>query len=64
MRILVAEERSSIAQSLLVMLAAQHYAIDRAVDGQAAWRFIDTYEYDFLIIDVLAKLDGISLFGQ
>jgi DNA-binding response OmpR family regulator len=65
MRILVAEDLPTIAKSLYTMLATQHYAIDIAADGRSAWRFIDTYEYDLLIVDeVLSKLDGISLCRQ
>jgi DNA-binding response OmpR family regulator len=65
MRILVAAESPAIAKSWCAMLAAQHYAIDTATDGQSAGRFIDTYEYDLLIInEVLPQLDGISLCRQ
>jgi DNA-binding response OmpR family regulator len=65
MRILVAAELPAIAKSWCAMLADQHYAIDMATDGQSAWRFIDTYEYDLLIInEVLPQLDGISLCRQ
>ncbi len=65
MRILVAEDRVTIAKSVRALLAAQHYAIDFAPDGQAAWGFVDTYEYDLLIVDeVLPLIDGISLCRQ
>ncbi len=65
MRILVAEDRVTIARSVRTLLAAQHYAIDFAPDGQVAWSFIDTYEYDLLIVDeVLPLLDGVSLCRQ
>jgi DNA-binding response OmpR family regulator len=65
MRILIAAESPAIAKSWCAMLAAQHYAIDMATDGQSAGRFIDTYEYDLLIInEILPQLDGISLCRQ
>lgn len=65
MRILVAAESPAIAKSWCAMFAAQHYAIDVTTDGHSAWRFIDTYAYDLLIIDEdLPQLDGISLCRQ
>ncbi|MDM9381364.1 response regulator transcription factor [Chlorogloeopsis sp. ULAP01] len=62
MRILLAEDDQRIAESLAEALAAQHYIVDVATDGEKGWDFVRTFAYDLCLLDViLPELDGISL---
>jgi DNA-binding response OmpR family regulator len=58
MRILVAEDLPVMAKALCTML--RHYAVDVADEGEAAWRFIEAYDYDLLILEE-ARLNGVDL---
>ena len=65
MRILLVEDDERIAESLTEALTDQHYVVDVAADGEAAWEFVVAFAYDLLLLDVmLPKLDGISLCRQ
>ncbi|MFW9258393.1 response regulator [Nostoc sp. CALU 546] len=65
MKILVVEDDELNAYSLSAILTNQNYAVEIATDGDAAWDFIQTYDYDLILLDVvLPKLDGISLCRQ
>lgn len=65
MRILIVEDDSRIAESLAEAFTDQHYVVDVASDGQAAWDFVGTLNYELILLDVmLPKLDGISLCRQ
>ncbi|MEH2116135.1 response regulator [Nostoc sp.] len=65
MKILVVEDDELNAHTLTAVLNNQNYAVEIATDGDAAWDFIQTYDYDLILLDVvLPKLDGISLCRQ
>ncbi|WP_392480941.1 response regulator [Nostoc sp. C110] len=62
MKILVVEDDELNAYTLTNLLTNQNYAVEVATDGDAAWDFIQAYDYDLILLDVvLPKLDGISL---
>ncbi|MEH1868576.1 MAG: response regulator [Nostoc sp.] len=62
MKILVVEDDELNAYTLTNLLTNQNYAVEVAIDGDAAWDFIQAYDYDLIVLDVvLPKLDGISL---
>ncbi|WP_017718481.1 response regulator transcription factor [Kamptonema formosum] len=61
MRILVVEDDVQLADMLAEALTDRQYAVDVAKDGQAAWDWVETLEYDLIVLDVtLPKLDGVS----
>jgi DNA-binding response OmpR family regulator len=65
MRILVVEDDIQIADMLVEALINRQYAVDVARDGEAAWTYIKTLEYDLILLDItLPKLDGIKLCQQ
>jgi diguanylate cyclase (GGDEF)-like protein len=65
MRILIVEDDDFIATALTTVLAGEHYAVEVAKDGQAAWELVELFPYDLLLLDVmLPKLDGITLCRQ
>jgi diguanylate cyclase (GGDEF)-like protein len=62
MKILLIEDDSLIAESLVKALTEQHYAVEVATDGQAGWELLESFTYDLVLLDVgLPKLDGITL---
>ncbi len=65
MKILLAEDDSSIAQTLTEALASQHYLVDIAADGEQGREFVKSFTYDLLLLDVtLPKVDGMTLCRQ
>jgi two-component system, OmpR family, response regulator len=62
MKILLVEDDEWISESLVEALTDQRYAVDTAIDGEAAWTLIQTFSYDLVILDwMLPKLDGVTL---
>jgi DNA-binding response OmpR family regulator len=64
MRILVVEDDVQIADMLTEALTNRQYTVDVAQDGEMAWNWIETLEYDLVLLDItLPKLNGL-LFCQ
>lgn len=62
MKILLVEDDSILAENLAEAIAAQLYVIDLVGDGQTAWEYIQSFNYDLILLDInLPKLDGVSL---
>jgi len=62
MKILIVEDDEFITEALRLVLTQQHYAVETANDGEAAWELVQVFAYDLILLDVkLPKLDGISL---
>lgn len=62
MKILIVEDDDFLAETLTIVLSAQHYAVEVAKDGQAGLDLVEAFAYDLILLDVmLPKLDGISL---
>ncbi|AFY35273.1 response regulator [Calothrix sp. PCC 7507] len=65
MKILVVEDDELLAATLTAILTNHNYAVEVAIDGDAAWNLIEIYDYDLILLDViLPKLDGVSLCRQ
>ncbi|MCG8362099.1 MAG: response regulator [Pseudanabaenales cyanobacterium] len=61
-QILLIEDDHSIIELLAEALSDHNYRVDVATDGQAGWDFVESSDYDLLLLDVLLpKVDGISL---
>ena len=59
MRILLVEDESRVAGFIAKGLREQSYAVDIAVDGEAALYMAAVNEYDLVILDVmLPRKDG------
>jgi DNA-binding response OmpR family regulator len=65
MRILVAEDEKGVAAFLRQGLKEAGYAVDIARDGREALDFLDTVEYDLVVLDImLPRIDGIAVLRQ
>lgn len=62
MRLLIVEDSTALRESLAEALAGHGYAVDAAADGAQALAFIQTYDYDLLVLDLmLPKVDGLGV---
>ncbi|NOZ49136.1 MAG: response regulator transcription factor [Chloroflexi bacterium] len=62
MRVLVVEDEHKIAAFIKRGLEENAYAVDVAYDGEEGYDWARSFDYDFIILDVmLPKMDGISL---
>ncbi len=62
MRILVIEDDLAVADALKTTLCSNNYAVEIANDGEAGLNFIEAFNYDLLLLDVLLpKLNGIDI---
>ncbi|MDN3568365.1 response regulator transcription factor [Paeniroseomonas aquatica] len=62
MRVLVAEDSVELAAQLRDALAAAHFAVDVAPDGEEAQFLGETEPYDAVVLDLgLPRLDGLSV---
>jgi DNA-binding response OmpR family regulator len=65
MRILIVEDDIQIADMLMEALTNRQYTVDTAQDGEMAWNWIKTLDYDLVLLDItLPKLDGIRFCQQ
>ena len=62
MRILIAEDERDLNGILASRLKSEHYSVDSCYDGEEACTYLDSAEYDAVILDVMMpKLDGLSV---
>jgi two-component system copper resistance phosphate regulon response regulator CusR len=62
MRILVAEDEFALLDIIVHKLKQLGYGVDGCSDGREAVDFLDTYEYDVIILDItMPKLDGLQV---
>ncbi|MGH9765106.1 MAG: response regulator transcription factor [Blastocatellia bacterium] len=62
MRILVVEDESGLANSLVAGLKEECYAVDRAGEGDEAEFLAETNDYDLVVLDVMIpKVDGFEV---
>ena len=65
MRLLLVEDDLEISELLAEALTDQEYVVDVATDGLAGWDFVQAFDYDLVLLDImLPKLDGYSLCRQ
>lgn len=62
MRILVVDDDEILVDVLKRSLSTQRHIVDAAEDGQMGWEYVQTGEYELVLLDVnLPGLDGVSL---
>lgn len=62
MRILLAEDEHSLSKAIIRILEKNKYAADAVYNGEDALKFLESDNYDALILDLmLPKIDGITV---
>ena len=58
MRILIAEDEQDLNRILAERLKSEHYSVDSCYNGQDALDYLDSAEYDALILDIMIACHG------
>ena len=53
MRILIAEDEKTLNATLKKRLEEQSYSVDACLDGQEALDYLDSAEYDVVLLDIM-----------
>lgn len=62
MRLLLAEDEKELSDALVAILKHNHYSVDAVYNGQDAFDYLDTQEYDGAILDIMMPgMDGITV---
>lgn len=62
MRILLAEDERSLSRAVIALLEKNNYSADAVYDGQEALEYLESGNYDALILDLMMpKMDGITV---
>lgn len=62
MRILLAEDERSLSKAIVAILEKNNYSADAAFDGMEVLEYLETGNYDGLILDIMMpKMDGITV---
>lgn len=65
MRLLLCEDEKELSNALIAMLKHSNYSVDAVYDGEEALAYLETENYDGVILDIMMpKLDGISVLKQ
>lgn len=65
MRLLLAEDETSLEKAIVTILKKNNYTVDAACDGVEALEYLETNEYEGVILDVMMpRMDGISVLKQ
>ena len=62
MRLLLAEDERSLSKALIKILEKNNYAADAAYDGEEALAYLETGNYDGVILDIMMpKMDRLTV---
>lgn len=62
MRLLLAEDEAALSKALTAILERNNYSVDAVCDGQAALEYLETDNYDGVILDIMMpKIEGITV---
>ncbi len=65
MRLLLAEDEQALSKALTAILERNNYSVDTAYDGQQALEYLETDNYDGVILDIMMpKVDGITVLKE
>ena len=61
MRLLLVEDEKALSKALTAILERNNYSVDAVYDGQSALEYLDTDNYDSVILDIMIpKVDGLT----
>lgn len=62
MRLLLAEDEHSLSKALITILERNHYSADPAYNGREALEYLETGNYDAVILDIMMpEMDGLTV---
>ena len=62
MRLLLAEDERSLSRAITTLLEKNNYAVDAVADGEEALAYLESGNYDGLILDIMMpRVDGITV---
>lgn len=62
MKLLLVEDSARLAAALLTGFRGEGFAVDHAADGRTALAYLETHEYDLLILDLmLPRMPGLEV---
>ena len=62
MRLLLAEDEKALSRALVAILERSNYSVDAVFDGQSALDYLESENYDGVILDVMMpKMDGFTV---
>ncbi len=62
MRLLLAEDERALSKALVTILERNNYSVDAAYDGQEALDYLETDNYDGVVLDIMMpRVDGITV---
>ena len=65
MRLLLAEDEKSLSRAVCAILKKNNYSVDAVYDGEEALDYLETENYDGVILDVMMpKLDGFAVLSH
>lgn len=65
MRLLLAEDEKALSRALTAILERHSYSVDAVFDGQEALEYLETDNYDGVILDIMMpKIDGITVLRE
>ena len=65
MRLLLAEDEKELSNALVTVLKHNNYSVDAVYNGQDAFDYIDSGNYDGAILDIMMpKMDGITVLKE
>ena len=65
MRLLLAEDEKALSKALTAILERNNYSVDPVYDGQAALDYLESDNYDAIILDIMMpKVDGITVLKE
>lgn len=65
MRLLLAEDEKELSNALVTVLKHNNYSVDAVYNGQDAFDYLDSGNYDGAILDIMMpKMDGITVLKE
>ena len=65
MRLLLAEDEKELSNALVTVLKHNNYSADAVYNGQDAFDYLDSGNYDGAILDIMMpKMDGITVLKE
>ena len=62
MKLLLVEDNIQLSKALTTLLKRNSYLVDSAFDGEEALYYINEYQYDVIVLDImLPKVDGLEV---